>query len=88
MPIYEYVCPKCGTEAEALACMQDLHVEACGCGETMTRKVSLPMPAIFVLNNRQKLTNTVNGDNRAFDLPGNRHAQQRYKQVIGESLFP
>ena len=56
------------------------------CGESMTKLVSLPQPAIFVVTNRSQLVNTINGDEKARKLPGTGKHDNRYKEVIKKSL--
>lgn len=53
----------------------------------MTKLVSLPMPAIIVFTNRNRLVNTLNDNEKPFDLPGKGKHGKRYKEVIGKSLF-
>lgn len=43
MPIYEYICPKCGNKMEKLSPVCNSHDEEiynCHCGESMTRTIS------------------------------------------------
>jgi len=88
MPIYEYRCPKCNREKEAILSFQDCDIpQECECGERMTKLISLPMPAIFVITNRSMLVNTLNDDEKAYTLPGEKKHGKRYKEVIGNSLF-
>lgn len=87
MPIYEYRCPSCKQEREVILPVRDMDtIQECSCGEVMTRLISLPHPAIFVVTNKAKLVNTLNDDEKAYRLPGNQKHGKRYKEVIGRSL--
>jgi hypothetical protein len=56
------------------------------CGEGMTKIMSLPQPAIFVLTNRNMLVNSLNGDEKAYEFPGEEKHGKRYKAAIKKSL--
>jgi putative FmdB family regulatory protein len=86
MAIYEYRCPNCGTEKDIILPIKDCDSKQnCDCGEVMTKRVSLPMPAIFVTTNRDGLVNMINGDDKAYKIPSNKH-RKRYESVIASSL--
>jgi len=89
MPIYEYRCPKCDKETELILPVGERNTpQYCSCGEAMTRLMSVPQPAIFIVNNRERLVNTMNdGNEKAFTLPGKAKHGERYKQVLNKSLF-
>lgn len=88
MPIYEYRCPKCHKKTERILPISECDLpQQCECGGMMTKLVSLPQPAIFVVTNRDRLVNTLNDDDKAFNLPGAKKHGERYKQVLGNSLF-
>jgi len=89
MPIYEYRCPKCNEQKEIILPVGDRNKpQFCSCGEPMIRLMSVPQPAIFIVDNRNRLINTLNNDGeKTYALPGKAKHGQRYKQVIGNSLF-
>ena len=89
MPIYEYRCPKCKKQKDIILPVGERdNPQSCSCGEPMTRLMSVPLPAIFLTDNRNALITTLNSaDGKSYNLPGEAKHGERYKQVIGNSLF-
>lgn len=88
MPIYEYLCPKCKKRKEVILSLKDSDIpQACECGRVMDRLISLPHPAIFITTNRSRLVNTLNDDEKSYQLPSKGKHNRRYKEIIGRSLF-
>jgi putative FmdB family regulatory protein len=88
MPIYEYRCPQCNKEKEVILSFKDSDIpQECECGGVMRKLISLPRPAIFIVTNRNRLVNTLNNDEKAYGMVGKPRDRERYKQVIGNSLF-
>jgi len=90
MPIYEYHCPQCNKEREIILSFRDSDIpQRCECGGVMDKLISLPHPAIFIFTNRDSLVNTLNEEKtrHRYKLPGASKHGERYKQVIGNSLF-
>ena len=89
MPIYEYRCPKCTSKEDRILPVGERNdSQICSCGETMKRLMSVPLPAIFLTTRTQTLVDTLNDDGERTDnLPGKPKNRERYKQVIGSSLF-
>lgn len=89
MPIYEYCCSTCKQETEVILPIEDIDVpQKCSrCGEIMTRVVSLPHPAVFIVTNRNRLMNTINNDDGGYKMPGANKHRKRYEEVIGRSLI-
>ncbi len=56
------------------------------CGESMSKLISLPQPAIFPITNTQMFKNTLNNDEKAYSFPGKPHDQARYKAAVKKSL--
>ena len=65
MPIYEYRCPGCGHEQEAILPWTQCALEqTCGeCGSVTKRRLSLPQPAISLETGRDHVLSTLNGEN-------------------------
>jgi len=89
MPIYEYRCPKCYKKEEIILPVGDRNnPQLCSCGGSMVRLMSVPQPAIIFTDSRNMLVNTLNDeDKKTYSLPGKAKHGERYKQVIGNSLF-
>ena len=65
MPIYEYRCPKCGHEQEAILPWTQASLEQpCEhCGTVTERRVSKPLPAQTKESGRDHVLQTLNGEN-------------------------
>ena len=54
----------------------------------MKRLMSVPLPAIFLTTRTQTLVDTLNDDGeKTYNLPGKPSNRERYKQMIGKSIF-
>ncbi len=86
MPIYEYLCSRCNRKVERILRINDCEIpQECECGERLMKLVSLPMPAIFIVTNRDNLVKSLN-DEGGYKLPGGKKHSKRYKSIIGDSL--
>lgn len=88
MPIYEYRCPDCKREKEVIQSFKDSDTsQRCECGGVMRKLISLPRPAVIIVTNRGRLVNTLNNDEKGYKMTGKPRDRERYKKVIGNSLF-
>jgi len=65
MPIYEYRCPECGHEEEAIVRFSEAtSMRLCSfCGKPTRRLISLPQPVKIPLTGREIVLQTLNGEN-------------------------
>lgn len=65
MPLYEYRCPECGNEEEAIVSFSEAtNRRLCSnCGKPTMRRLSLPQSAIIPLTGRDHTLQTLNGEN-------------------------
>ena len=65
MPIYEYRCPECGNEEEAIVRFSESDATrlCSNCGKPTTRRLSIPRLAIIPLTGRDYTLQTLNGEN-------------------------
>ena len=63
MPIYEYRCPECGNEEEAIVRFSEAtNGRLCSnCGKPTERRISLPHTPIVPLTGRDTVLNRLNG---------------------------
>lgn len=61
MPIYQYRCPECQNEVEAILPIQDRdNIRICDCGGNMERLMSVPALIVMAITGRDKIVNTLN----------------------------
>ena len=64
MPIYQYRCPQCQNETQAILSIQDRdNIRTCDCGESMERLMSIPALVVMAVKGRDKILNTLNSEN-------------------------
>jgi len=88
MPIYEYRCPECGHEQEAILPFNNLMiVQLCSkCGKPTERRISLPYPTIIPVGGREKVLKTLNQEEGGYNFPGGDMHRPRYEQAMARSL--
>ena len=88
MPIYEFVCDKCGLGTEVFRPMSEAgEKQVCECGETMRRKfavLSFTMPQ----TGRDSVLATLNQEEGARNFPGGDMHRKRYEQAYSKGLDP
>lgn len=87
MPIYEYRCPECGHEQEAVLSFSEATVvQMCAkCSKPTERKISCPQPAISPVTGREKVLKTLNKEG-GYDFPGGDMHRPRYEQAMAKGL--
>jgi len=66
MPIYEFCC-ECGKEKEVILPVQERNeLQICVCGKAMQRKMSVPLPAIFVPTGKGMALDSLNSKKGGF----------------------
>lgn len=88
MPIYEYRCPECGHEQEAILPFSEATVvQLCSsCGKPTERRISLPQPAIIPVGGRGRVLKTLNQEEGGYTYPGGDMHRARYDQAMARSL--
>jgi len=88
MPIYEYRCPECGHEQQAILPFSSIDLlQICAdCGRETNRKISLPQPAIIVATGRERVLGTLNQEAGAPDFPGGDMHRPRYEAAMAKGL--
>jgi len=88
MPIYEYRCPECGHEQEAILPVSEVTVvQLCSnCGKLTERRISLPYPAIVLVGGRERVLKTLNKEEGGYSFPGGDMHRPRYEQAMAKSL--
>lgn len=88
MPIYEYQCPECGHEQEAILPLSEVMiVQLCsGCGKPTERRISIPQRAIVNVGGREQILKTLNKEEGGYNFPGGDMHRPRYEQAIARSL--
>jgi len=90
MPIYEYRCPECGHEQEAILPLSEVMVvQLCSsCGKPTERRISVPQPAIFPIGGRERVLKTLNREEGGYKYPGGDMHRARYDQAMAKGLDP
>lgn len=86
MPIYEYRC-ECGNQEEIILSVQERNEpQACSaCGKTMKRKMSIPMPAIFIETGKGMALRTLNNED-GLGIPSDNRYKAWMEQKAAEGL--
>jgi putative FmdB family regulatory protein len=88
MPIYEFVCDKCGKETEIHRPMSEAGDKAvCTCGHEMRRRFSL-IDFLMTKTGRDKILGILNQEEGAQDFPGGDKHRARYSQAMAKGLDP
>ena len=81
MPIYQYRCPKCQNEVEAILPIRDRdNIRFCDCGVTMERLMSIPALVVVAIMGRDKILNTLNSEH------GKRVRSKRSTMALAKGL--
>lgn len=81
MPIYQYRCPKCQNEVEAILPIQDRDtIRICDCGGNMERLMSVPALIVMAITGRDKIVNTLNSEH------GKRVRSKRSTMALAKGL--
>lgn len=88
MPLYEYRCPECGCEQQAILPFSSIDfAQICvNCGAGTNRRISLPQPAIIKATGRERVLGTLNQEPGAPDFPGGDMHRPRYEAVMSKGL--
>lgn len=88
MPIYEYRCPECGHEQEAILSFSEAAVvQLCSeCGKPTEHRISLPQPAIVPVGGRESVLKTLNKEEGGYTFPGGDMHRPRYEQAMAKGL--
>lgn len=88
MPIYEYQCPECGCEQEAILPLSEATVmQFCSnCGKPTERRVSLPHSLKSPIGGRERVLRTLNREEGGYDFPGGDMHRARYEQAMAKGL--
>lgn len=90
MPIYEYRCPECGHEQEAVLSFDEFNLlQLCSeCGKPTERRISLPHPSKIPVGGREKVLKTLNKEEGGYKYPGGDMHRARYDQAMAKGLDP
>lgn len=88
MPIYEFVCDKCGLGTEVCRPMSEAgQEEKCSCGLLM-RRIFSPPRVVMVESGRDRVLATLNREEGAQTYPGGEKYGVRYDKAMAKGLDP
>lgn len=89
MPVYEFVCDKCGISKEVHRPMSQAGQSlACDCGQTMRRIFSHQIGIFMPMTGRDEVLATLNREKGGYTYPGGEMHSARYDQAMAKGLDP